>query len=102
MLNYLSTGKRLQKTMERSTMLLMGPLFQWPCSIAMLNYQRIYTWLRMGNISYNHQPAGVLNAGHTGQRFFRWTSPSLTGLGKFPLGMTHIAMENPNLYPPVN
>ena len=37
------SGKRLQKTMERSTMLLMGKstISTGPCSIAMLVYQRV-------------------------------------------------------------
>ena len=36
-------GKRLQKTMERSSMLSMGKStsFLWPCSIAMSVYQRV-------------------------------------------------------------
>ena len=39
----LSSGKRFQKTMERSTMLLMGKLTTstGPFSIAMLVYQRV-------------------------------------------------------------
>ena len=43
----LPAGKRLQFTMERSTMLLMGKstISAGPCSIAMLVYQRVTSYM---------------------------------------------------------
>ena len=35
-------GKRLPKTMENHHLEWENSLFLWPCSIAMLNYQRVY------------------------------------------------------------
>jgi len=37
----LPSGKRLQKTMERSTVFNGKIHYKWPFSIAMLNYQRV-------------------------------------------------------------
>jgi hypothetical protein len=37
----LPSGKRLQKTMENHYFQWVNPLFLWPFSIAMLNYQRV-------------------------------------------------------------
>ena len=55
----LPSGKRLQKTMERSTIFYGQFNYKWSFSIAMLNYQRVY-YIVLG-CQFNYGIMGVLD-----------------------------------------